>query len=214
MKMKDQRKFAHLSTGIFWHGSGAFGKNIPRQYSWLFYFKRWSQLLVARLHRPVQQCCIQRFGPCKTKGSWKCMRAANWAGFFPRQTGRGLVFVCLCGIETLVWVNFRDLTNLTPQSRWFEWESSLKWSYFISGNDQLHPDSSLLSTLDEVVRGFPPPGRTLHPLPWQKCDTWKARWIFDKFWGVVFGRCVFCDSYSCNSRRCVNLDSYQGFLRR
>ena len=29
-----------------------------------------------------------------------------------------------------------------------------------------------------------------------------------------YGRCVFCDSYSCNSRRCVNLDSYQGFLRR
>ena len=28
------------------------------------------------------------------------------------------------------------------------------------------------------------------------------------------GRCVFCDSYSCNSRRCVNLDIYQGFLRQ
>ena len=31
---------------------------------------------------------------------------------------------------------------------------------------------------------------------------------------IFFGRCVFCDGYPCNSRRCVNLDIYQGFLRR
>ena len=29
-----------------------------------------------------------------------------------------------------------------------------------------------------------------------------------------YGRCVSCDSYPCNSRRCVNLDIYPGFLRR
>lgn len=209
MKMKDQRKFAHLSTGIFWHGSGAFGKNIPRQYSWLFYFKRWSQLLVARLHRPVQQCCIQRFGPCKTKGSWTFMRAANWAGFFPKQTGRGLVFVCLCGIETLVWVNFRDLTNLTPQSRWFEWESFPEMILFHLREWSTPPRFIFIHFGWSGTR-FSPTRAHFAPASVTKMRHLKGK---VKFWGVVFStgstsavlRCVLLEfpkvkeSWSMNS---------------
>ena len=175
--MKDKRKSAHLSTGIFWHGSGAFWKNSITAVLMIVLFQALVATPCRQVASPSSTVLYSKVWALQNQRAAEICEGSKlgWI-FFSRQTGRGLVFVCFCGIYTLVWVNSRDLTNLTPQSRWLGWESSLKWSYLISGNDQLHPDSSL-STLDEVVRGLPSPGRTLYPLPWQKCDTWKARWI-------------------------------------